>query len=218
MYPKPHSTSRAYDVRQHPVAVEIAPTANFLTDDRMWDHLRVPRAGSPAEPVDKAQIGLYRDAVEAALDGPGGELGRSLITQTLSVTLDEFPYHRDAIRLAYPPAQSVTSITYVDSGGVAQTLDPARYRFVRRGAWQSEIAPAYGATWPATRAVPQAVTVTWRAGFGPAATDVPSDVVAAGLLMVQDLYEQRAATVAAALAENPAVERLLGKHRITGFG
>ena len=63
------------------------------------------------------------------------------------------------------------------------------------------------------------MTVTWTAGYGDTAADVPQGIVAAGLLLVTDLYEHRSAQeVGVSIASNPAVERLLFKRRVGRFG
>lgn len=216
-----------------PPKVTSGPAADFLTDERVYEHLRVPTSGSPAAPTDASLIGGYRDAVQAELDGPSGWLGRCLITQTLQMQLDAFPrwcgadrQHRrrvpgaDApILLPCPPVQAVTSIAYVDADGASQTLDASKYTLIDNGAWKSEIAPAYGQVWPTTRDVEAAVTVTWTAGYGDAAADVPEDIKSAGLLLVADLYENRSGQeLGSGLTENRAVMRLLTKYRVQGFG
>lgn len=99
--------------------------------------------------------------------------GRALITQTWDVKYDAFPCWFD---LPKPPCQSVTSISYIDSSGVTQTLSSALYTtdlpagpFARQG----RIVPVYGSTWPSTRDVPNAVTVRIVAGYGANPADVP---------------------------------------------
>lgn len=205
-----------------PIEVVTGPTARFLEDARVWDHLRRPLSGSPAAPDDEAQIAAYRNAAEAALDGPDGELGRAIITQTLRLTLDTFPF--DGLRampivLPMPPYQSVSSVTYIDRAGSTQTLASGAYYVVNGQSQPTQIWPAPGTVWPSTQDRPAAVTVEWVAGYGDAASNVPQDIIAAGLLMLADLYENRAATeVGATIARNPSVDRLLAKHRVRTFG
>jgi uncharacterized phiE125 gp8 family phage protein len=215
-----------------PARVTTPPAADFLEDATVYGHLRVPLSGSPESPTDSATIQVYRDAVQSELDGPTGWLGRCLITQTLEMQLDAFPRWCGADRrgrrypgadapilLPCPPVQSVTSIAYLDGNGDTQTLAASAYTLVNNGANKSEIAPAYGTVWPETRDIEAAVTVTWVAGYGATAADVPPDIVAAGLLLLQDLYENRTAQeLGTALQHNETVTRLLTKFRVQGFG
>lgn len=196
-----------------------APAANALEAATVYEHLRLPLSGSPPAPDDEALVLAYRDAVEAHLDGADGVLGRALVTQTWEMTMRHFPLGCDRIhgdlriRLSLPPLQSVASITYVDADGATQTLDASKYTVVtgERGA----IVPAYGETWPTTRDVPEAVTVTFVAGYGDAADDVPGAIRAAGLIMVADLYDARTDIVTGTTVNRTeAVDRLLNPYRV----
>ena len=50
-------------------------------------------------------------------------LGMTLITKTLSLSLDAFPANACAIKLGLGPVQSIESLKYVDTDGVQQTWD-----------------------------------------------------------------------------------------------
>lgn len=96
----------------------------------------------------------------------------ALIQQTWQAKLDGFC---DEIVLPRPPLISVASITYIDTNGTQQTLDSSVYQvdtFSRPG----RINLAYGQSWPSTRDQRQAVTITWTAGYGAAATAVPENL------------------------------------------
>lgn len=192
----------------------VAPAADFLEDEWVWDHLRVSRSGSPPEPEDKDQIAIYRDGVQSHFDGQDGILGRAIITQTWEMKLRRFPIGKAAITIPLPPLQSVSSITYVDSDGDEVTLDTNLYQVVNRGKHKSRIAPAWGQTWPSTRDQEDAVTVTFVAGYGDAAADVPTNLINAGLLLVADLYGHREAqSIGSVIYENKAVDRLISPFR-----
>lgn len=96
----------------------------------------------------------------------------ALVTQTWDLTLDCFPGW--TLTVPKPPLRSVTSITYADSNGVLQTLDPSQY-VVDIKSEPARITPAFGLVWPITRPEMNAVTVRFVCGFG-AASDVPADV------------------------------------------
>ena len=120
-------------------------------------------------------------------------LGRALITQVWDLHLDRFPVW--TIDLPRPPLQSIESVSYVDADGATRTLPAERYQ-VDTASAPGRITPAYGQTWPATRAVANAVTVRFKAGYGDGATDVPEDIRQALLLLVGSFYEHREDLVA----------------------
>lgn len=95
---------------------------------------------------------------------------RALITQTWVLTLEEFPLEIDIPR---PPLQSVV-IQYVNDLGNTVTLPSSEYQ-VELGT-PACIEPAYAKAWPSTRPeTHNAVQVTFVAGFGANASDVPAE-------------------------------------------
>lgn len=123
-------------------------------------------------------------------------IGRYLVSQTLDATFDGFPTDytgwrdnppRHAILL--PPLQSVTSITYVDTDGVSQTLATDQY-LVDDASAPARIEPSYGNAWPSTREQANAVTVRFVAGYG-AASAVPACIKQWMALRIKTLYDNR---------------------------
>lgn len=119
----------------------------------------------------------------------------ALLTQTWEYSLDAFPsVTRDnpdgTIVLPRPPVQSVTSITYTDEDGVAQTHSASLYTLDSRS-FPGRIVPAYDEAWPSTRAVPNAVIVKYVAGFGGDEADVPERIRQAMLIMIATGLEHR---------------------------
>jgi uncharacterized phiE125 gp8 family phage protein len=99
------------------------------------------------------------------------EIGQCLMSQTWELTLPSFPA---AIRLTRPPVASIVSVTYIDTAGVLQTLDPAAYVLDATDSYgPAYLLPVYGTSWPATREQHNAVTVRYCAGY-PDADSVPS--------------------------------------------
>lgn len=117
------------------------------------------------------------------------ELDRQFITATWKLYLDEFP---GEILLRKLPVASVTSVAYVDTAGSAQTLAATEYQTDYTAPDSpGRIRPAYGKTWPSTRAdTYNAVTVTFTAGYG-AASAVPQTIKHAICMMVGHWYENR---------------------------
>lgn len=150
------------------------------------------------------------------------ETRRALVTQTQVLRLDQFPLGSDeAIVVPNAPLQSVTSVQYVDEYGQTQTLDAAAYTadiYSEPG----RIQPAYGYDWPLARIQPNAVTVTFVAGYAPGtgsptdyAENVPQGLKQAIKLLVGHWYENREASGPANMVKLPmAVDSLIWNYRI----
>lgn len=136
---------------------------------------------------------------------------RSYITQTLELRMDRFPQY--LIELPRPPSVSVTSIKYIDSGGDTQTLDSSKYT-TDFNSYVSRVVPAYNEIWPITRAVIDAVTIEYIAGFG-AASDVPETIKQALLLLIGVWYDRREPITDGTINKVPyTVDALLNMERV----
>jgi len=149
------------------LAIIANNTATTYTDNIADADLgaAVPSANTTGDPLLTGFIKSAREEAEKLLR-------RYLITQTLDAYLDSFPDcdSRGNRIIKLPPLQSVTSITYIDTNGIEQMLDPSQYQVDATGT--GRIVPAYGVDWPSTRDQINAVKVRFVAGFGTAA-DVP---------------------------------------------
>lgn len=120
----------------------------------------------------------------------------SLITQTLILHLDRFPENEGPIYLPRGPVQTVASVYYVDTSGVATEFVAASYKVdINRAI--ATIRPAYGYTWPATREQGDAVYIEYDAGYGDDATDLVDTAdmpVHAVKLLVGHFFERREST------------------------
>lgn len=128
---------------------------------------------------DDALIGGLIDQAVAEIDGAAGLLGRALIKQTWQARLRTWPTGPLAavLRVPLPPLIAVGAITYLDGDGASQTVDAGSYVVVTE-VQPGEVWLAKGKSWPANtldtgRPV---ITVTFDAGFGEAAADVPEPV------------------------------------------
>lgn len=128
-------------------------------------------------------ITLAREKVETDTD-------RQLITATWKLYLDRFPRKNGVIDVPRPPLQSIGAIEYVDTNGDSQTLAAANYRVDARRE-PGRITPAFEEDWPSTRKVTNAVTVTFDAGYGDAASDVPARAKHAVKLLVDHWFWNR---------------------------
>ena len=110
----------------------------------------------------------------------------------------------------------MTSIKYLDSAGVQQTLAATEYTLdeLSEPGW---IVPAYNVTWPDTYATINAVEVVYVAGYANAAA-VPQSIKQWILLHVGHLYENREATMPGiSITPLPFVSGLLDGYRVVNF-
>ena len=99
------------------------------------------------------------------------ETHHTLINTQFTAKWDCFP--GDALKIPAWPIVSIDSIQYTDVDGATQTLSSSLYR-TELVQCPATIRPAIDEDWPDTLAdAIDAVTVTFTAGYGTAATDVP---------------------------------------------
>ena len=129
---------------------------------------------------------------------------RTLVTTTYEYYLEDFC---NVMEMPKSTVNSITSITYVDSNGDTQTLASTVYGLDN----VSPINTVYllpEQSWPAVQTQPNAVKITFPAGYG-AASAVPEDVKIAIKIMVGFMFEQREAMQEQELKNNPAIMQLL---------
>lgn len=142
--------------------------------------------------------GLLAGYVLAARAHIENETRRAFMTQTWEATFDyEWPSlriygcYRQRIVLPRPPVQSVTSVKYIDTAGVEQTLASDQYKVSKSDTGEWYVVPAYGVTWPTVRREMEAITVRFVAGYGSNPGDVPEPLRQAILLLIGHWYENR---------------------------
>jgi uncharacterized phiE125 gp8 family phage protein len=181
-----------------------APATEPITIAEAKLHLRVDSTDDDT---------LITALIVAARQGAEHITGRALMPQTWELALDEF---EDIIRLRKAPLTSITSIKYLDTAGVLQTLTTSDY-LLDDHSEPARVMPAYGASWPSTRDQANAVLVRFAAGYANAVT-VPQEIKSWMLLRIGMLYENRESVAAGVtLAEVPYVDCLLDAYRIWGL-
>ena len=101
--------------------------------------------------------------------------GRSLITQTIVYSAEEWPDENE-ITLSHGPIVSITSVTYRDINGTTQTISSAQYELRQDSDYASArvcLLPSY--SWPSLGSYENAAMVTFVAGYG-ASTDIPKEL------------------------------------------
>lgn len=183
--------------------VEPAAEPLLLTDVKDW--LRVDTDDTTQDSLISSLIADARDRCERVTQ-------LALITQTWRQSLDRFPFwgwdtplssfwgqpgtYYDPsidprmIRLNRYPVASITYLKYVDTNGVLQTLASDQYELDLEGQ-PARLRPAYGLYWPVTRNQINSVQITYVAGYGAAASNVPGQVRQRLLAHISYCYEHR---------------------------
>ena len=117
----------------------------------------------------------------------------SLLTTTWEMTFDRFPCEAH-LYLPRWPLQSVDSISYVDGAGATQTIasDQLSVRLDDHG--RGRVARVGWLAWPGTKVTPDAVTVTFAAGWTSPEL-VPAMWSRAMLMLLTWWFEQREAAI-----------------------
>lgn len=151
----------------------ITPASNILTLTQMRLHLRLIGDPHPEDPLLVASLA-------AAVQWAEHYTGRSIGVQTLELALDAFPV--GPVALPQGPVLSITSIKYLDSAGVEQTLPVSAYSLDDYGMQNRAIGVA---EWPVAGQFSNAVKIRYQAGA------VFPVVQAALLLTVAELFDNR---------------------------
>jgi uncharacterized phiE125 gp8 family phage protein len=115
--------------------------------------------------------------------------GRALIDQTWTQIIDwRFPR---IITLPYPPLSSITSLAYTDSAGDSQTLTEDTDFIASTNQVKPILYEAWTKSWPSVRPIREAITVTYVAGYGAAAANVPDDFKIAMRQLILYWYDNR---------------------------
>jgi len=118
--------------------------------------------------------------------------GRQLVTATWKLT-DRY-FRAVQVRLPKPPLQSVTSVQYRDASGNLQTLDPSEY-YVDLSCNLIEPTDC----WPSVGDFPDAVQITFAAGYGDP-ENVPQTIKHAIMSLSAHWFENREPAVIGAQA------------------
>jgi uncharacterized phiE125 gp8 family phage protein len=178
----------------------ITPAAPIVSWTEQATHSRIDNAS------EQVLVEGYIKTATQHLDAKYGILaGGTLGVQTWELYLDAFPC--GPIHIPLSPLIDVVNLTYVDTDGLPQTVDPINYVVDDKGrdGW---IVPL--ATWPPTLAAINVVAVRFRAGHA----TVPAPLKTAIMLLAGHYYENREQTSPASLTVVPwAVEQLVAPYR-----
>lgn len=173
-------------------------------------HLRLDTEGSPPSHPDDSIVSAL---IIAARENAESHTGLAIAESSYTLALDAFPI--DAIELFLSPVQSITSVTYVDSGGATQTLTNTKYQLDNYSS-PAKLFPLE--PWPATKVKPNAVLINFIAGFtdgSPNNYPLPISLKQAMLIMIGTWYENRESIAEKETYERPMTATyLLTPHRV----
>jgi uncharacterized phiE125 gp8 family phage protein len=169
-----------------PVKVITPPAKLPVTVAEVKSHLRVEIADDNLDIENKIK------AVVSYLDPPDGILGRAMISQTLQISLADFP--KGPIELPYPPVQSISAsgIKYLNSSDAETTVSSLIY-VLKNDQEPALIILKTGESWPTdfTENDPYPVKINFKAGYGDNPANVPETIRLWIMMAVGDFYLQR---------------------------
>jgi len=162
------------------------------------------------EQTDTSEEGLLTSLIKTAATEVESYCNRALLTQTVVMTFDtlgEFELMRN-------PVNSITHIKYKDADGEIQTLSTDIYD-LDIYAYPNRIKLKHDQDFPSCSTEKNNVVVTYSAGYGAAAVNIPSGLADIIKIKVAQMYTNR---------ENVAhkyismVERMMDIWRVNNFG
>jgi len=194
------------------LALKTAPTSEPVTKDDVKKHLRLATTTAEATAY-TTEDDLLDRLIATARIITEQEIGRKLITQTMTYYLDRWP-DRKEIKVPYPPLQSAT-VTYRLEGDddYANTLSTVDVDTVSE---PGRIVLQPNESWPSgTLYSDKPIKIEFVCGYGDA-DDVPKGIKSAILLRIEDLYEHRGEVVVGLTVSriDDAVDSLLRSYRI----
>lgn len=189
------------------LSLVTGPAVEPLTLQEAKAHLRITESDEDA---------WIENLIKAVRQRAENATNRQLVTATWKLVLDAFPtrwrvtaerYMKDGlgtqwgaeITIPKTPLQSITTIDYIDEDGNSQTLAASEY-VVSTDREPAVVRRAFGKDWPSTRLQPDAVEITFVAGYGATGETVPDLLKSGMLLTLGHLYENREDVIAGTTA------------------
>lgn len=152
---------------------------SVITLDEAKAYLRVDTADDNA---------LITSLISTAEDCVEKETRRTLLTKTFELIYDDVGA---SIEIIKSPLQEVTKIEVVDDAGAKTEVSSSLYDVDISGI-RGRVQLRSGCSWPDHRGFASFI-ITAKAGYGDAAADVPTTLLAAALIALAILYEDRGA-------------------------
>tara|TARA_Y100000114_G_scaffold129205_1_gene126525 strand:+ start:49 stop:711 length:663 start_codon:yes stop_codon:yes gene_type:complete len=213
------------------VTVVTPASANPIEDNEVKRALRIATSDSTHDNL----ISTARSTATAIV---AEYLGRSLINQTLKLSLDALPYENEnipiqegvsvgpymsyiarAIHLPKPPLQSVTHIKTFNDSDTATTLATSVY-YVDTNSEIGRAVLRRGEVWGEMLRVANSMEITYVAGYGSASGDVPIAIRQAIITMAVNIFENPEPIIKgeSATRVSGVLESLLRPYKVRRFG
>lgn len=181
-------------------------------------HLRLPE-GVPSGPHEAAEEAALERALRAAIAAIEARSGKALIARTFELQLTRW---RDAQAQLLPvaPVAQIDTVVLRDAEGVAEPVDPERWRL------EPDLhRPALVASAMLLPQIPRGsrAEIVFQAGFGAGWDDLPADLAQAVMMLAAQYWEERHAGASHAAGPGAAVPfglaALVDRWRVPrGFG
>ncbi len=205
------------------ISVITDTTTEPLTTAYVRDYLRVD------DTIDNT---IIDNLIKSARILTENYTGRTLCNKTLKLSVDfvneldhdlwegmrvapDLALKQNYITLPQSPVSSITHIKYYDDSDNATTYASTKY-YLDSVRVPARVVLRNGEQWPTGLRVANGIEITYVAGFGANATDVPEAMRLAVSQLVAYLYENRGDMDA--MAVPPSVMPLLQPYRILGIG
>lgn len=169
-------------------------------------HLRLG-AGFAEDAEQDAVLTSFLRAAVAAIEA---RIGKALVARSFSWSITRWREDAASETLPLAPVQSIDGVTIVDRLGTQTDVQPERYALDADGQRPKviSIAGSFPALQPGGKAV-----IHFTAGYGPAWSDIPSDLSQAAFLLAAHYYEYRDETSLARGCMPFGVQSLLERYR-----
>ena len=185
-------------IEQTTVAATALPIAEFK------DHLRLGTGFSD----DDVQDSILETCIRSAVAAIEGRTGKALIERQFlqSVTCwRTSDWH--AIPIA--PVSSIVSVSVLDRAGAPTLIDPGQYGLIKDFALPRLAATTVLPNIPSGGSA----EIVFQAGFGPAWSDMPDDLIQAVFILAAEFYESRTGGVKNPGGLPKAVDALIDRYR-----
>ncbi len=174
------------------IVVTVEPTVEPVTNDELRAFLRLD------DDFENDTLTRMETAARRTLEA---WTNRAFVNTTYEYTLDYWP-GGPTLALPMGPVSSVTSVQYFDSAAVEQTWGASNYQVDTTGV-QGRIRLANGVSWPVLESEKlNAITVTFVAGYGAAASAVPENLRMAISALVGHWFENRIPVITGTIAND----------------
>lgn len=186
----------------------VAPAVLPVSLAEMRDHLRVTSVD------EDAYIERLIAAAVSHVDGDG-DLGRAMITQTWAQWAPQSP---GDVRLLMGPFQSLAAVEYYNASGSLLAADVADFETRLYGDFVI-CRPKENREWPTADDRPDAIKISYVAGFGDTSASVPEGIRHAIMLLASHWYDNRGVVSSDAVNDLPmAYNALISNERVGWYG